>query len=286
MLNELEVAVQLAREAGIKIMEHIGDNLSFKKADGSSVTPADLSANAVITKGLKDTFPGHSILSEENFEDAKTLAERIKNTDVWIVDPLDGSDDFKEYSKARVRGEDFQRHEGFVVLIAYLRKNVPVAGVAYMPAKDKLYTAEFSVGAFLHYQGKVTPLRVSNRSFSESIISISQKAYSDEKARRLKEKIGSKGFILEGSRGARLCSIAEGVADVTFINDPRAGEWDVCAPGFVMTTAGGHSTDYDNCLIQFNKEKPYLPRGAVFSNGIAHDSALPLIREHLPLKRV
>ncbi len=270
---ELDLAAQVAYITGRKIMELYGkSSTARKKSDTSTITMADTVADGLIRRELQRAYPAHALLTEETEESPEDIKKRLKSTHLWIVDPLDGSDDFDK------------RTGDFAVMITYVFEGQPKAGAVYLPAKDKLYTAESGNGAFLRQGSTTTRIRVSTQSLEHSILSISRKAYTDETAEQVCKKIGTKTFKREGSRGVRICTVAEGGADFSFINDTSAGEWDTCAPGLVLIEAGGRITDYEGQPINYNKEKPVLPLGAVVSNNVVHPEALRLLREYVPLK--
>ena len=79
-------------DAMIKAGEKIQDvyNTDFevnKKDDDSPITKADLESNKILRLILEKT--GIPILSEEDIDDKSRLASEK----VWIVDPLDGTQD-------------------------------------------------------------------------------------------------------------------------------------------------------------------------------------------------
>ena len=76
-------------EAGEKIREVYDTDFEvIKKDDNSPITKADLESNKILRSALEKT--GIPILSEED-EDDKS---RLESEKVWIIDPLDGTQDF------------------------------------------------------------------------------------------------------------------------------------------------------------------------------------------------
>ena len=275
-MNELDVATEIAYGAGRMIMkDHFGKKEPvIIKPDTTKLTRADLAANQFIIGELEKRFPTHSILSEEKKENGKDLERRLKNPHIWIADPVDGSEDMDNHSK------------DFAVMISHVFEGIPHSAAVYLPAYDKMFTAEKGKGAYLQdpKEGK-RQIRVSQNSIGTSIISISRKTYDYENARGLTMRLGIRGFIREGSRGVRICSVAEGRADFTFVNDTKkSGEWDLCAPELILQEAGGKTTTYYDNPSRYNKPIPGLPEGAVMSNKIVHSAVLPLLREYVPLK--
>ena len=99
-------------QAGEKIEEIYDTDFEVnKKDDNSPVTKADLESNKIIRSVLEKT--GIPILSEED-EDDKS---RLDSEKVWIVDPLDGTQDF------------VNRTGEITVLIGLGEKHIPVMGL-------------------------------------------------------------------------------------------------------------------------------------------------------------
>ena len=63
----LDVAIELAREAGRALIDSFGGaQLIDKKGDNSNVvTAADLASERIIVQGIRQRYPGHSIIAEE-----------------------------------------------------------------------------------------------------------------------------------------------------------------------------------------------------------------------------
>ena len=129
-LEKLEqVMRRLALEAGDVIMEvYAAPDFDVRsKSDDSPVTEADEKADALISAGLRAAFPDILLVTEEQ---AATHAEQAES--FLIVDPLDGTKEF------------VQRRGDFTVNIAYVENGVPVRGIVYAPAKDRLFYTDAS----------------------------------------------------------------------------------------------------------------------------------------------
>ena len=89
MIEQLET---IAREAGdiiLKYYNSIGLNINIK-SDGSPVTKADINSEKLIVSKLKKNF-SYPIVTEET---PVKYSERKKWKKYWLVDPLDGTEDF------------------------------------------------------------------------------------------------------------------------------------------------------------------------------------------------
>ena len=118
---------KLALEAGDRIMEiYDADDFEVKaKSDDSPVTAADEAADALISAGIHAAFPNLSLVTEEQADSHNQSA-----TNFIIVDPLDGTKEF------------IKRRGDFTVNIAYVENGVPLRGVVYAPAKNRLFYTE------------------------------------------------------------------------------------------------------------------------------------------------
>ena len=122
------------REAGQAILDiyHQGSAVQIK-GDGSPVTKADLASEAILLPAISVVAPSIQIVSEEN-----ATSHGFAVTDrFFLVDPLDGT---KEFLKADNKG-------AFTVNIGLVKDEVPVMGVVYAPALDRLFGAQ-DAGAF------------------------------------------------------------------------------------------------------------------------------------------
>src|SRR5262245_16249195 len=120
---ELALASDLAKKAGDAILAMRADAIasSSLKSDESSVTAADLAADAVIRAGLAAT--GDAIVTEETWKDG----DIGKHPRVWFVDPIDGTEDFVKKSR------------DYVVQIGLCVRGAPVLGVVYQPETGLLW---------------------------------------------------------------------------------------------------------------------------------------------------
>ena len=135
-LDLLAIAQDAAKRAGHAILEiyDSGDFEEFSKEDESPVTSADYKANEIITDILQAKTPDIPIMSEET--EHLALADRADWKRYWLIDPIDGTQEF------------IARSGDFAVNIALIEDNQPVIGVIYWPAGESLYYAVKGEGAY------------------------------------------------------------------------------------------------------------------------------------------
>lgn len=230
-----QVFRKLALEGGARIMEiYNSDDFEVKtKSDSSPVTEADEAADAIISAGLKLAFPDILLVTEEQ------SATHSQTSDSFIiVDPLDGTKEF------------INRRGDFTVNIAYVENGVPIRGVVYAPAKNRLFytdasgqSVEESGDHATDQAGPTAPIRVSTPDNSGLIV-VASKSHRDQATDDYINKYNVKDSASAGS-SLKFCLVATGEADLY----PRVGrtmEWDTAAGHAVLNGAGGQVIRYDD----------------------------------------
>lgn len=261
----LNPAVELARQAGERLMELYGNVSPEKKEDGGAVSVADKESDELIVRGLERYFPSHVILSEE-----RPLNGR-KNQFVWVVDPLDGSKDYLD------------RTGQFAVHIGLLWGTQAIVGVVYVPAEKILYYGTALNGSYVERNGETKELHVSGRPIEESRLLMSRKDFKDASlVERIKRELGVREVIQAGSFGYKVGLIAEGKADAYINTKKSASVWDAFPPEIILKCAGGRVTDFDGHDLHYLKGGgPHLLRGAICSNGVSHDELVKRAQQYL-----
>jgi len=235
---------KLALQAGARIMQvYNGPDFAVKsKSDSSPVTEADEAADALISAGLRAAFPDLVLITEEQ---AASHAQRAST--FLIVDPLDGTKEF------------VQRRGDFTVNIAYVERGVPLRGVVYAPAQDRLFytlpdgTSVEETGDFDHdIVGTLHPLSVAKPD-NAALRVVASKSHRDAAT---DDYIGKYAVADMKSAGSSLkfCLLATGEADLY----PRLGrtmEWDTAAGDAVLRGAGGCMVRFDDhSVLTYGKE--------------------------------
>jgi len=257
MQNELNSAIQLARAAGQMLLDFYAQATELEsKAGGEPVTAADRAVNDFLVNELQQRFPKDGVLSEERPDDLS----RCERPRVWIVDPLDGTQEFAEH-----RAE-------FSVMIGLAVEALPVLGVVFNPGSDKLYYAAVGLGAFLVNRRKsVTRLRVSREADPQRMtIALSRRHHSpevDEICRRL----GISQSMYSGSLGLKIGMICEGRAHLCLYTTKQVAQWDTCAPDALLREASGRMTDLRGAPLYYNAPELRHRNGVIASNATIHD---------------
>lgn len=222
ILEVLDVAIRAAIKAGDRILEVYDKDFDVMiKEDKSPVTEADLSANHIIERILKEEYPHFALLTEEKVDDGLRFERKYS----WIIDPLDGTKEF-----VKKNGE-------FSVNIALIDKESILLGVIYVPTTGQLFFAAKGHGAYEVQNGEKMPIHVSQRDGSlKLLVSRSHRTATtqqliDENSDRILE-VQELGSSMKG------CYIAKGSYDA-YYNFGRTMKWDTCAMECIVTEAGG-----------------------------------------------
>jgi len=257
-LNDLIGAII---QAGEKIQEIYDTDFEVnKKDDNSPITQADLESNKILRSVLEKT--GIPILSEEDVDDKSRLASEK----VWIVDPLDGTQDF------------VNRTGEFTVLVGLVENHIPVIGLVYLPIKKILYFAEKGKGAFcydLNKWGKISVRKVEEIS---SCLALVSRHHLSGKEKKILDHLGITNTATIGST-LKVMEISSGRGDVYLTTTNKMSQWDTCASNCIISEAGGKMTDISGNELIYNTEIVKHENGLLTTNGFIHDRVVSKISE-------
>jgi 3'(2'), 5'-bisphosphate nucleotidase len=256
----------IVARAGAAIMRIYGSGFTVQhKEDDSPLTLADLESQRVIIEGLNAITPGIPILSEESAQ--APWSERRSWSELWVVDPLDGTREF------------VKRNGEFTVNIALVREHEPVLGVVAAPAQGLLYWGAAGLGAFSQTQGGAqVPIQVSAP--QNPLRVVGSRSHASAETAGYLARLGPHEMKGIGS-SLKFCLVAEGNADLY----PRFGptsEWDTAAGQAVLEAAGGHVTRPDGHRLRYNC-RDSLINGDFLA--FSHPSVLPLPQPAPRLRR-
>lgn len=258
-----KVAVTLARHAGKILLDYRG-KAAIVVEKGKTLdfaTEADIASEKYLRNKINHLFPSHGILGEEEG------ATNVGSVYTWIIDPLDGTLDYK-------RGLPY-----FNIHIALEYREQIIVGCVYCPMNSEIFSSSKGLGV----RKNNLPVRVSNiHELKESFVRMKLPRVTltqvelDKSIRILHSLARVTGLIRDAWEcGMALAEIAAGSIEGFIM--PRTGPkwWDV-APGILMVEeAGGKVTDmYGNLII--NRD---LSKGLVASNGILHNKILDIVQK-------
>ena len=225
-MRELDVAIELAREAGRSILDVYAEGVEVERKDGHEpVTIADRRADALIRRGLIDAFPADGLLSEETPDDLERLTRRR----LWLVDPLDGTKQF------------IKNIPEFSVMIGLAVEGHAVLGVVHMPVENVTYAAAEGSGCRrIDAEGRAEKLEM--RPFEGKLGEaryVMSRSIEGSRTGRVLNAISSAPALHSGSVGRKAALVARGEADAYFTLSTRSRHWDACAAEVIVREAGG-----------------------------------------------
>jgi 3'(2'), 5'-bisphosphate nucleotidase len=230
-MNDLEIAITVAKAASELLMKTRSENIELINTRELGDI-ADKAAETLIAEQLKHYRPTDAILSEEALDDLNRLtAQRV-----WIVDPLDGTN---EYSSNR---DDFAVHIALWERADETNLSKISTAVVALPATGQIFDSG-SKQKLEEFTG--VPRVVISRTRPPETMSPILDA--------LKNRYGSVETLPLGSVGAKVAQLIIGKADV-YVHTTGFYEWDVAAPLGVAVARGFHASDIFNKSIVLNKE--------------------------------
>ena len=252
-IPNLESVMEAIIQAGERIREIYDTDFEVnKKDDDSPITKADLESNKILRSVLEKT--GIPILSEEDVDDKS----RLTSEKVWIVDPLDGTQDF------------VNRTGEFTILVGLVENHVPVMGLVYLPIKKILYFAEKGMGAFCYDLNKWEKISVRNVDDVSKCLALVSRHHLSGKEKKILDHLGITNTLTIGST-LKVMEISSGRGDIYLTTTNKMSQWDTCASWCVISEAGGKMTDILGNDLVYNTESVKHENGLLVTNGVVHE---------------
>ena len=239
-------AIEAAIQASKKIIEIYEDGFSpIYKEDGSPLTKADLASTEIISDIL--TPLNIPITGEES--EKSTFEDRLKWTECWCIDPLDGTKEF------------VSRNGEFAVNIALIREEIAVFGVIASPVKQEIIFGgkEFGVYSF-HFDDfnnseNWNKIDIPQNINSPLVMTCSRSHHSGPILEFIDELhiVSEKIEFLKMGSSLKFFDLAFGRADAYPRFAPTM-EWDIAAGQAILEALGGSVYDADTKQpLRYNK---------------------------------
>lgn len=201
----------------------------------------DIAAHRFIVDALREQRPDDAILSEEAADDRRRLvADRV-----WIIDPIDGTNEFAEPP----------RHD-WAIHIALWERGDLVAGSVALPALGLTFDADPPPA--VPESSRARPILVTSRTRNPYCAVIVAHALGCDVGRL-------------GSAGAKTMAVVMGEADI-YVHDGGMYQWDSAAPAAVARAAGLHVSRIDGSPLVYNETSLWLPDILVCRPELAQDA--------------
>lgn len=223
----LSTAIGAAHVGGRILQDWIGRFSVREKSRADLVTEADEASQTAIVQFLKNRYPLHGFLGEENLNDRDSTTDAF-----WIIDPLDGTSNY-------VHGFPY-----YAVSIAlWLHDHIEV-GVIFDPTRNETFAASFGNGATLNGQ----PIGTSGATELQSALGMASLPVATNPEnpavkRFLNALTKLQSVQRTGSAALNLAYVASGRIDCFWSSSLHP--WDVAAGALLVAETGGIITKLD-----------------------------------------
>ena len=226
--TDQQLASRVATEAGAMLVELRDELVAVGTHYWDLKDEGDVAGHRYIMSALTAARPDDVILSEEAADNRRRLsAERV-----WIIDPIDGTNEFAEHP----------RHDWAIHIALWESGELTAASVA-LPTLGITFDA--SPAAVVPPSTRAKPLLVTSRSRNPYCAVMVANALGCDVARL-------------GSAGAKAMAVVMGEADI-YVHDGGMYQWDSAAPSAVAKAAGLHVSRIDGSPLKYNQESLWLP---------------------------
>ena len=231
----LDQMIEWAFECGKILNDHLVRSYTeplkvLDKGKHGLATEADILSESFVIKKIKEHYPDHGILSEEDAFARELKMEGPKASQyLWLIDPLDGTNNF--YNKVPF----------FCVSLALNKGNETQVGVVYNPVNCELFYAVKGKGAFLYRMIGDQEVRIRLKAgkglkpFHEALLSanLTSKRVEKDLLKRFPEVRAMRRL---GSAALEMSYVAAGMLDAYW--EYRLQPWDMGAAGLICKEAG------------------------------------------------
>ncbi len=221
---------ETAAEDVLPRFRDLAEHQVMEKEPGDLVTIADLDAEKRLTRLLTDHVPGSLVVGEEAVHgDPEMLANLETETDLWIIDPVDGTQNFAEGKPP------------FAIVVAYLHGGKTRGAWLHDPVSGDTAVAEEGSGAWIGDE-RLTAARGGAIDAMSGLIN--SNAYGREFRDVVRPKKQAFGEILRyGCAAFAYRMLATGRHHFSVYN--RLWPWDHAAGVLLHAEAGGYTARVD-----------------------------------------
>ncbi|MDR1274008.1 MAG: 3'(2'),5'-bisphosphate nucleotidase CysQ [Odoribacteraceae bacterium] len=249
---------RLVEEAGEIIREYYRSQkfTTDLKKDRSPLTDADRASNELLMSGLERLFPKIPVISEES--DLPDYRLRAGWDKVWIVDPLDGTEEFIE------------RNGRFCVNVALIEKKKPVFGMISVLNDEEILWGMVDKGCFICKGEQAELVRPSTREGKRLRVAVSR-LHVTEKEFQYIDHLQARGYeveIVPLGASSKYCMVAKGEIDLA-PKFGRCSEWDVAAGQALVEAAGGLAVSVEaGKTMTYNNPSMSMPAFIMFGKRV------------------
>ncbi len=203
------------------------------------VTIADREAEAMLSAGLATLLPEAGIVGEEAAAADPGLLERLKDELCWIIDPVDGTNNFGAGKPP------------FGIIIALAQAGEAVAGWIYDPLTGRMCHAHKNGGAWMNG----APLLARETGNAKPVAAISLIFMEPAERLKMQERLGDRFDLVDIPRCAaeQYPRLVLGQNDISLFE--RTLAWDHAAGVLFVNEAGGKAARMDGRDYRVDSEE-------------------------------
>jgi fructose-1,6-bisphosphatase/inositol monophosphatase family enzyme len=227
LIDEVTTLVrEVAQTIVLPRWRHLSDAEIQQKSPGDLVTIADQESERALTAGLTALLPGSQVVGEEAVAADPGVLGRVGDSGaVWIVDPVDGTNNFAAGKTP------------FAVMVALLRDGEPAASWILDVVADRMTVAEAGSGTFI--DGLRVKTRTDDPGAAGLTGSLSRNYFPDDLRERIERRIATLGTVTGGHHCAGYEYPAVVSDEQQFATFWRILPWDHVPGSLIVREAGG-----------------------------------------------
>jgi fructose-1,6-bisphosphatase/inositol monophosphatase family enzyme len=241
----LDQVSELIREVAATIVlprfRHLSAADVHQKAPGDVVTIADQESERALTEGLTRLLPGSEVVGEEAVAADPGVLGRVGDDGaVWIVDPIDGTNNFAAGKTP------------FAIMVALLREGEPAASWILDVVADRMAIAEAGSGAYI--EGVRVKTRTDDPGAGAMSGTLARHYFPADLRAKVNAHAGEFASVTNGHHCAGYEYPSVATDEQQFAMFWRILPWDHVPGALFVTEAGGSVRHID--------DEPYRPRDA------------------------
>jgi histidinol-phosphatase len=238
--RRLALAIEMADTVRPIVLGYFHADIGYDvKPDATPVTRADREVESVMRRMIETTFPEHGILGEEHG------AVRTDASEVWVLDPIDGTKSF-------VTGKPL-----FGTLIALVRDGRPRVGIIDMPALNERWIGV--EGRPTVFNGNASRVRACADISRAWLYATSPQMFVGDDAPAFERVRKRCSVTVYGADCYAYGLLARGKVDL--VCEAQMAPYDYCALVPVVEGAGGIITDWSGRTLGLQSDGRVLAAG-------------------------
>ncbi|MFO1076098.1 MAG: 3'(2'),5'-bisphosphate nucleotidase CysQ [Planctomycetota bacterium] len=240
----LAFAATIAGEAGSRLFELRASGRWTDEATLGDI--GDQAADGFLQGYLRGRHPEDGILSEETVDSPERHSRRW----TWIIDPLDGTNEFRT-----------QRHD-WAVHVGLCRDGRPLLGAVALPAIGRVLAGVVGdtmraavAGHGGDWPTALAPADAGGGAEDGPLRIAVSRSHTPSLVQRFADAWGPHELIPCGSVGFKVALLLFGKADA-YVHKKGLKEWDTCAPEAIATAAGFCVSRLDGSAHRYNRTDP------------------------------